>query len=210
MSNINHPIFARFYKWLSPLAEKAGSADHREKLLSGTFGNIVEVGAGSGANFSHYPSAVSKVIAVEPEPTLRKEAVRVSRNLSIQIEVVDGTSENLPVEDNWADFVIFSLVLCSIENVNAALAQAKRVLADSGKILVYEHVRSDNPKEARRQDLVNRIWPLFLGGCNCNRDTPSIIQNSGFQILTLDSFRFKPTKIWIPMEPHVILSATAI
>jgi hypothetical protein len=83
----SHPMFARIYARVAEISERRGGAEHRRKLLTGLQGRVVEVGAGSGANFRHYPTSVSEVVAVEPEPYLRERAERAasgvpSRSLS--------------------------------------------------------------------------------------------------------------------------------
>ena len=72
-TDISHPLFARLWTlFLSPGAEHAGVAEHRDELLAGLSGRIIEIGAGNGLNFRHYPAAVAEVVALEPEPYLRR------------------------------------------------------------------------------------------------------------------------------------------
>ncbi len=193
------------------MADRAGSADHRRELLEHVHGNVVEIGAGLGSNFKFYPDQVDHIKALEPEPYLaakaEQEADRIRNSKGLSIEVLRGDSNSLPIDNGWADVVVFSLVLCSIANPIAALAEARRVLKPSGFLTVYEHVRSEAPKEAARQDFANRLWPRLLGGCNCNRNTPQVIADCGFDVTSERRFRFKAAKFWIPVEPHVILEA---
>ncbi len=133
MSSVNHPLFARIYTRFSQAAEKAGTATHRDELLSGVAGRVIEVGAGNGLNFTHYPSSVVEVVAVEPEPYLRDRASEEAERAAVPITVVPGTAEDLPADDESFDVAVTSLVLCPVRNPSRALQEIRRVLrpADS-------------------------------------------------------------------------------
>src|SRR4051812_2681992 len=75
---VHHPVFARLYAWLSPHGERTAIADHRREALAGLRGRVLEVGAGNGLNFAHYPGTVTEVLAVEPERYLRGRAERAA------------------------------------------------------------------------------------------------------------------------------------
>jgi MFS family permease len=100
-TKVSHPLFARFYAWASPRMEKAGFGERRGQLLAGLTGRVLEVGAGNGMNFAHYPPEVIAVVAVEPEPHLRALAEVQALKTSIAIDVVDGTADNLPASTPW-------------------------------------------------------------------------------------------------------------
>jgi protein-L-isoaspartate O-methyltransferase len=108
---ISHPLFARLFALLAPTAEGLGVAAHREELLEGLCGKVIEVGAGSGLNFAHYPSTVTEVLAVEPDPYLRARATEAASNARIPVQVVDGTAEELPVGDGPFDVAVASFVV---------------------------------------------------------------------------------------------------
>ncbi len=107
-TRVHHPVFARMYQRMSASMEAAGVAEHRHKLLAGLAGRVVEVGAGNGLNFSHYPETVGEVIAVEPESYLRARAEFAARNAPILVRVVDGDAEHLPFEDGSIDAAVTS------------------------------------------------------------------------------------------------------
>ena len=119
--------------------------EHRRKLLEGLSGRVIEVGAGNGLNFSLYPHTVEKVVAVEPEPTLREAAREEAKEAQVEIEVVDGVASELPAEDASYDAVVASLVLCSVRDQAEALAEMRRVLKPGGELRFYEHVISHRP-----------------------------------------------------------------
>ena len=203
-TDISHPVFARFYALISAGAEKAGAADHRREVLAELSGRVVEVGAGNGLNFAHYPPAVTEVVAVEPEPQLRRKAAEAAGRAPVPVTVVDGHAEDLPGEDASFDAGVASLVLCSVPNQSAALAELHRVIRPGGELRFYEHVRAEHAGWARIQDRVDRIWPFFAGGCHPNRDTPVAIEAAGFQAVTTRRFLFQPCLITRPVAPHVI------
>jgi ubiquinone/menaquinone biosynthesis C-methylase UbiE len=125
---VSHPLFARFYAWASPRMEKAGYGERRDQLLAGLTGRVIEVGAGNGMNFAHYPPEVTRVVAVEPEPRLRDLAEAAAAKAPVAVEVVDGAAGRLPADDGSFDAAVASLVLCSVPDVPAALAEIQRVL----------------------------------------------------------------------------------
>ena len=164
MASIRHPLFARFYSRLVvPMMRRSGADAHRERLVSGLSGTVVEVGCGPGDNFALYPSEVTSVVAVEPEPFLRAragEAAAAATGEPGRVGVVEGTADALPVADGSADAVVFSLVLCSVHDVPAALAEARRVLRPGGEIRVLEHVAAPDSPRMRRVFLLARLQGL--------------------------------------------------
>src|SRR5829696_969452 len=204
MSNneVSHPIFARFYAWMSPRMEKAGFGELRDQLLAGLSGRVMEVGAGNGMNFPHYPSEVTHVLAVEPEPRLRELAEARATEASVSIEVVDGTADRLPADDASFDAAIASLVLCSVPDVPAALAEIRRVLRPGGQLRFFEHVRADTPGLARVQRVLDAtVWPTLGGGCHAHRDTRAALEAAGFSIEEIDQLRIPQTG---PTSPHIL------
>src|SRR5262249_14317098 len=151
----SHPIFARVYAWGSPAMDRGGLAGRRRQLLAGLSGQVIEVGAGNGLNFAHYPPEVTRVLAVEPEPHLRRIARRTAGHASIAIEVVDGIAERLPAADATLDAAVVSLVLCSITDQQAVLREISRVLRPGGQLRFFEHVGADTLALARVQHLVD-------------------------------------------------------
>lgn len=101
-TNIHHPLFARLYARLGSKAEDRGQAEHRRELLAGLSGRVVEVGAGNGLNFVHYPEAVSEVVAVEPESYLRGHAAEAAAGAAVSVRVVGGVAEGLAGEPEGA------------------------------------------------------------------------------------------------------------
>ncbi|PVE11503.1 class I SAM-dependent methyltransferase [Streptomyces scopuliridis] len=187
---ISHPLFARIYPRINAFAEAHGSIDHRRELLAGVRGRVIEIGAGTGANFRHYPSEVEQVVAVEPEPRLRALAERAAAEVTLPVDVVDGRAEHLPAADHHFDVAIMSLVLCTIADVSAALDEVLRVVKPTGELRFYEHVRSPRLRQFRVQRTVNPLWRLAGGGCNLTRDTEQAITGAGFTVKDIRRFDF--------------------
>ena len=187
-ATIRHPLFARFYsRVVAPCIVREGGDDLRRRLLSGLSGTVVEVGAGDGANFAHYPDTVDRIVAVEPESYLRE---RASAAADERIELRDGVAQDLPVGDAGADAVVFCLVLCSVDQA-AALAEARRVLRPEGELRLLEHVMADTPGARRIQRVLDRtIWPWIGGGCHLHRDTVAAVEEAHFRFVELERFTF--------------------
>ena len=195
----SHPIFARFYEWLSKREDAAGQDDNRRELLTGVGGRVLELGAGNGLNFSHYPSTVDEVIAVEPEPYLRGLATDAARTAPVRIEVIEAVDNPLPFEDDSFDVAVVSLVLCSVPDQARALAELRRVLKPGGELRFYEHVVPVDPGWARFFRFLekSRIWPTLGGGCHPARDTRASIERAGFDIEKCRRFPFNKL-------PHIL------
>lgn len=201
--SVHHPVFARVYARLSRLMEPE-IGQHRRLLLDGLAGTVVEVGAGNGMNFSHYPTAVTHVIAVEPERHLRQLATQKASQAAVTVEVVDGLADRLPLEDASVDAAVVSLVLCSVPDQTGALAEVRRVLRPGGELRFFEHVAAQTPGLARVQRWLDAtIWPTLGGGCHTSRDTLEAIRSSGFDVTDVTRLQIPETRVSMPTSPHV-------
>jgi ubiquinone/menaquinone biosynthesis C-methylase UbiE len=207
VTRVHHPIFARAYERFSHVAEAKGSSEYRDRLLAGLQGRVIEVGAGNGLNFSHYPTTVTEVVGVEPETFLRARAEDAARSASVRITILDGTADALPVADAEFDAGVASLVLCSVPDQAAALAELRRVIRPGGELRFFEHVVSKRPGPARLQRIADRtIRPFLSGGCHAARDTLTAIQQAGFIIEHSERFSFRPNPIDVT-SPHILGTA---
>ena len=201
---MHHPIFARMYARMGASFEAKGGAELRDEMLAGATGRVIEVGAGTGLNFSHYPATVTEVLAVEPESYLRARAEQAATEAPVPVRVVHGTADALPAEDVSFDVGVASLVLCSVPDQDAALSELFRVIRPGGELRFYEHIRSDNPRFARFQRTVDLVWPRIGGGCHTSRTTDQAVATAGFVIDHVRRFTFRPA-IWAyPVSPHVV------
>jgi SAM-dependent methyltransferase len=147
---------------------------------------------------------VTDVLAVEPEPRLRAVAEEAAAGAPVPVRVVDGVAESLPASDESFDVAVVSLVLCSVVDPAAAIAELHRVLRPDGEVRFYEHVLSLDPRLARWQRRGAPLQRLFAGGCNPDRDTVGALERGGFEIEMLRRFGFKPMALGFLSEPHVI------
>ncbi|MCM0673397.1 methyltransferase domain-containing protein [Micromonospora phytophila] len=210
MASVSHPVFARVYERLSVMMDRAGGAEHRRDLVAGLSGRVIEIGAGNGRTFAHYPPQVTEVVAVEPEPRLRAAALAAAATAPVPVRVVDGVAEALPAGGGEFDAAVTALVLCTVPDQAAALAEIRRVLRPGGQLRFFEHVAADAPGAMRRaQRLADAtLWPRLFGGCRTGRDTVTAITGAGFAVDELHRFRFPPTGPSSPAASHVRGSAT--
>jgi len=181
---VHHPLFARYYARVSVTAESRwGMARVRERLLTGLSGRVIEIGAGNGLNFSHYPGTVSEVVAIEPERRLRQLAVEAALRCEVPVDVVPGAAEALPVKSEAFDAVVISLVLCSVRDVPRALGEVRRVLRPGGTVRFFEHGRGGGPAMRFTQRALDRtVWPPLNGGCHLGRDPVAALRDAGFEL----------------------------
>jgi ubiquinone/menaquinone biosynthesis C-methylase UbiE len=184
-----HPIFARFYDRMTAGVERAGLREMRHELLASAAGRVLELGAGTGHNLEHYTDAVTELVLTEPDPHMaRRLRERLARDPGAagKTSVVEVGAEDLPFDDGSFDVVVATLVLCTVENLARALAEARRVLVEGGRFLYIEHVRSTRPGLGRWQDRLQRPWGVIAGGCHPNRPTDQALADAGFWIDSLE------------------------
>lgn len=201
---VSNPIFARLFDRFAAKDKGRGEADLRRELLAGLEGRVVEVGAGNGINFEHYPAGVSELVAVEPEPYLRRVAERAAGDVPVEVRVVGGVAEELPLEGASVDAVVVAGVLCSVPDQAAALAEFRRVMRPGGELRFYEHVRSRRPSFARFQDLVAPAWGRVMGGCQPNRQTLAEIERAGYRVEACRGFGFPANARIYPVAPRIL------
>ncbi|AMW18923.1 class I SAM-dependent methyltransferase [Mycobacteroides chelonae] len=181
----------------------------RAENLRGLTGRVLEVGAGTGSNFSLYPNTVTSVTALEPESGLRPQAEDAAAAAAIQVTVTAGVFEDLTVagEDRF-DAVVCSLVLCSVGDPDRAAAQAFEVLKPGGEVRFFEHIAHGGALGVAQRVVDATFWPRLFGNCHTHRDTLAALERAGFQI---EERRDDWLKIFgIPMPSSSIVIGRAV
>jgi SAM-dependent methyltransferase len=204
-TDLPRPRFARMYLRAAKTAEQRGATEHRQRLLEGLHGIVVELGAGHGLNFPHYPAGVTEVIAIEPEPTLRARAAEAASSAPVPVRVLGGVADHVPLDDQSVDAAVASLVLCSVPDQHRALAELHRVLRPGGELRFYEHVIPNcQPKRLLLQAADHSgLWPRIAGGCHPARDTGAAIEHAGFHVEHSERIMFAAAR-FEPSIPHIL------
>ncbi len=166
----------------------------RPRVTKGLEGDIVEIGFGSGLNVPHYPPAVRSVKAIDPSVVGQKLARGRVGAAAIPIEYVGLDGAHLPLPDASADHVLSTWTLCTIPDVDAALAEVKRVLRPGGSLHFIEHGRAPDAKVARTQDRLTPINRRLLAGCHMNRPIRELLDRSGLELTAIDTYYMEGPK----------------
>jgi ubiquinone/menaquinone biosynthesis C-methylase UbiE len=164
------------------MGERAGLHAHRKELLGDSKGCTLEIGCGTGLNLAHYPADLDELVLIEPDASMRSRLEKRLCRGRCRPRVVEANAERLPFADGSVDAVVSTLVLCTVDAPDLALAEIARVLRANGRLLFIEHVRSDSPGLARWQDRLAGPWRIFAQGCRCNRATVELITAAGFEL----------------------------
>lgn len=207
-------LFAAYYPRLMAKTKDGGQREMRAELLAAARGRTLEIGAGNGANLAHYPAAVAELTLTDPNPHMLEQLVATvdaSQRASDGRRpfVLEAGLPRLPFDDGVFDTVVVTLVLCSVPDLPAALAEIGRVLAPGGRLLFLEHVRAgDGTTLGRVQDALERPHRLIGDGCRPNRRTEAAIEAAGF---TFDWIRREPQPMAAPtVRPAIRGSARRV
>lgn len=197
--SVHGNLIATLYDgWYEP-AEKAGLAALRQRQLASASGRVLEIGAGTGLNLDHYPDAVARLTLAEPDTAMLRRLTPKLLNVGARASVRLATAEQLPCETGSIDFVTSTFVLCTTPSPARALKEARRVLRSDGRLLFLEHVRSDEDRLSRLQDLLAPAWRRISYGCHCNRPTLDTIRAAGFELISLQTGQLpKAPPLWRP------------
>jgi ubiquinone/menaquinone biosynthesis C-methylase UbiE len=172
-------VFAALYDRMMRRGEQRSMGKRRRELVCNARGRTLEIGAGTGANIAHYPDDIQELILAEPFEPMRRRLERKLGESGKSASTLDASAEAIPLEDESLDTVVSTLVLCTVDFPDIALAEVRRVLRPGGQLLFIEHVRSHSPRVARWQDRLETPWRHFGAGCRCNRDTIASIAAAG-------------------------------
>jgi SAM-dependent methyltransferase len=168
---------------------------------------VVELGAGVGANMRYLP-VNARLIALEPNPYMHTRLKRAARSRGVDLEIRSVVGERIDLPDASADAVISSLVLCSVRDPNAVLAEIRRVLRPGGRFSFAEHVAAKRGTPTRwTQRILRRPWAWIFEGCSCERDLASVIQSASFTSVDLTHYRIRSP--FLPFNTHIAGTAIA-
>jgi ubiquinone/menaquinone biosynthesis C-methylase UbiE len=173
-------VFAALYDRIMRRGEQLSMRRCRSELVAQARGRTLEIGAGTGANVTHYTDRVTELILAEPFEPMRRRMERTLTQSGRPASTLDASAEAIPLADESVDTIVSTLVLCTVDFPDVVLAELARVLRPDGQLLFVEHVRSHSQRLARWQDRLQTPWRYFAAGCRCNRDTLSSIQAAGF------------------------------
>lgn len=199
-----HQLFARIYPQVVSVMDRRGAAVEAGRLLRGLSGEVLELGAGSGRVFPHYPQTVTLVTALEPSRRLR-DLAQAAAGADPRIRVVAGVAEGIPLADSSVDAVVASLVLCSVIDLPLVAREIRRVLRPGGEVRLHEHVVSDSRPIAALERWATPVWARAAGGCHLDRDPLSALEQAGFQFTKVRRFAFAPLPL-LPAVAHVTAS----
>jgi SAM-dependent methyltransferase len=195
-------LAAMYDRWMRG-SEEACLRTWRATLLGGLAGEVLELGAGTGANLPHYGEGVVRLALVEPDRHMRahlerRVAAERARLPSRAIDVSPSAAESLTFTDASFDAVVTTLVLCTTRDPAAALAEARRVLRPGGRLVVIEHVAAeDDPGRLAWQRRVEPLWRRIAGGCHVTRRTEAAIRAAGFTVERIERESVRGALPWV-------------
>lgn len=193
---------AAFFALIDRYANHVGRWHKRLAMADLPVGTIVEIGAGVGANFDYFPRG-AHVIAVEPNLAMIPRLTDRARNAGVALDVQPTAAESLPLPDRSVDTVIATLVLCTVDDPDAVIAEIRRVLKPGGTFRFVEHVAAApaSPR-ALLQRAIRRPWRWIFEGCDPHRHTANAIEHAGFSSVELHRRKFRHS-LFIPVNTAI-------
>ena len=202
-ATFHHGARSRFNAWFFNTFNgyvNLATKRHKQRAFADMHaGTVLELGAGSGANFKYLPAG-SHLLALEPNEAMHPFLLNNARNSGIDLQLIPASAEAIPLPDNSVDVVIASLVLCTVSDLQAVLAEVRRILRPGGTFRFVEHIAA-HPASPRRwiQQLIARPWAWLFEGCDTHRDTPKFLSDAGFNHLFIQKRRFR-LSIFFPVN----------
>ncbi|HUH07283.1 MAG TPA: class I SAM-dependent methyltransferase [Egibacteraceae bacterium] len=190
MRRLLDETFAALYTPLMRLIDRRGLAERRARLVAGVEGDVVEIGAGSGQNVAHYPRTLRSLTLIDPNPGMVRRLRAQAAAVRPQARVITGAAESLPLPAGSADYVVATLVLCSVADPTAALAEVRRILRPGGQFLLFEHVAGDGALR-RVQQAIEPVQKVIARNCHLTRDSRALLREAGFDVSEIADIPFE-------------------
>ena len=169
----------------------------RKKVVPLAEGKVLEIGIGSGLNLPFYDKAkIDEIWGLDPSEELSEMAKQVADEESMEVKFISSGAEDIPLPDNYFDCVLVTYTMCTIPEVQRANQEIRRVLKEDGKMIFCEHGEAPDQNIRKWQSRINPFWGKLAGGCNINRKIPSLIQESGFDIIQME-------EMYLPNTPKI-------
>ena len=169
----------------------------RKKVVPLAEGKVLEIGIGSGLNLPFYDKAkIDEIWGLDPSEELSEMAKQVADEESMEVKFISSGAEDIPLPDNYFDCVLVTYTMCTIPEVQRANQEIRRVLKEDGKMIFCEHGEAPDQNIRKWQNRINPLWGKMAGGCNINRKIPSLIQESGFDIIEME-------EMYLPNTPKI-------
>lgn len=181
-------LTAYFYDSFMQKTEEACLRQWRRELLGQAGGEVLEIGAGTGANIQFYSDRVTRLVLLEPDRHMRRQLLKKVDDLRpSNVSVIGGPAERIEADDETFDSVVTTLVCCSVTSLAGCLGEIRRVLRPGGNLVFLEHVAAGAGTSRRRwQNAINPFWKTFMGNCHLNRETEQAIAAEGFEIIRIE------------------------
>jgi ubiquinone/menaquinone biosynthesis C-methylase UbiE len=173
------------------------SRPHKQAAFLGLEqGTVLEIGAGVGANLPYLPAG-TRLIALEPNLRMHERLRQRCETAGIDVTIVAGGAESIPLPNGSVDEVICSLVLCTVEDPEHVLGEIRRVLRPGGRFRFVEHVAAPRLGPRRLvQRVIRRPWGWIFEGCNPGPHTVALLDAAGFRELRLERKKFSHSLFW--------------
>mgnify|MGYP003313067997 FL=1 len=172
-------------------------ARQREMGVPLAEGKVLEIGIGSGLNLPFYDKTkVDEIWGLDPSEELSEMARAVAIQEGMEVNFISSGAEEIPLPDDHFDSVLITYTMCTIPEVIRANTEIRRVLKNQGKMIFCEHGAAPDDNIRKWQKRINPFWGKIAGGCNINRNIPSLIQESGFDIVEME-------EMYLPNTPKI-------
>jgi len=170
----------------------------RKKVIPLATGKVLEVGIGSGLNLPFYQKdSIKEIWGLDPSKELLLMAKKKAKAENMDVQFLNAPAESIQLDENFFDTVVVTYTMCTISNLNQALSEIKRVMKTDGRLIFCEHGASPEPGVFVWQNRLNKVWSKISGGCNINKDIPSIIESSGLVVSQLET-------MYLPKTPKML------